>query len=141
VASLLTIVSLRQGGSGADSLVIGQALVAFYDSIFLVSQGFIPAINAPLLGSLLYQSRLVPRALPLLGFVGAALLITSCSASLFGLWDRVSTMAALSVFPIAIWEFGLGLCLTFNGFNTSPIASETYQSEQAERGNVRAVLG
>lgn len=140
VASILTIVSLRQDGAGTDALVTGQALIAFYDSMFLVSQGFIPAINALLLGSLLYQSRLVPRALPLLGFVGAVLLVTSGAASLFGVWDRVSTMAALSALPIAVWEFGLGLWLTFKGFNTSAITPEAVSLKQSEIDNVRVAL-
>jgi hypothetical protein len=140
VASILTIVSLRHDGVGPDALVTGQALIGFYDSMFLVSQGFIPAINALLLGSLLYQSRLVPRALPLLGFVGAVLLVTSGGATLFGLWDRVSTMAALSAMPIAVWEFGLGLWLTFKGFNASPLTSESANSERNESGRVRVAL-
>jgi hypothetical protein len=141
VASILAIVSLRHDGVGADALVTGQALIAFYDSMFLVSQGFIPAINALLLGSLLYQSRLVPRALPALGFVGAVLLVASGGATLFGLWDRVSTMAAVSALPIAVWEFGLGLWLTFKGFNDSPITSEIADAERSETGNVRVALG
>jgi hypothetical protein len=49
------VVTLRQAGAGADGLVAGQALVAFYDSIFVLGQGLIPAVNALLLGSLLYQ--------------------------------------------------------------------------------------
>ncbi|MDG4804360.1 DUF4386 domain-containing protein [Micromonospora sp. WMMD980] len=61
VASLLTIVGLRRAGAGADAPSIGQALVALYDSMLLLSQSLIPAVNALLLGSLLYQSRLVPR--------------------------------------------------------------------------------
>lgn len=140
VASILTMVSLRHDGAGTDALVTGQALIAFYDSMFLVSQGFIPAINALLLGSLLFQSRLVPRALPLLGFVGAVLLITSGGATLFGLWDRVSAMAGLSAMPIAVWEFGLGLWLTFKGFNASEITSESASAERSETGNVRVAL-
>ena len=56
VASLWTIVTLRQNGAGADAVLIGDALVAFYDRAFLVGQSFIPAINALLLGSLLYRS-------------------------------------------------------------------------------------
>ena len=75
VACLLAVVTLRQAGVGADASVTGQALVALYDMLFLVTQSFIPAVNAVLLGSLLYKSRLVPRVLPLLGFVGAALLV------------------------------------------------------------------
>ena len=62
VASLLTVVTLRQAGAGADGLVAGQALVAFYDRIFVLGQSLMPVMNALLLGSLLYQSRPVaPR--------------------------------------------------------------------------------
>src|SRR5947208_2851989 len=75
VACLLSVVTLRQAGAGADALVTGHALVALYDRTFLIGQSFIPAVNALLLGSLLYQSRLVPRVLPLLGFIGAPLLV------------------------------------------------------------------
>ena len=46
-------------------------LVAFYDSVFLLSQGFLPAVNALLLGTLLYQSRLVPRVLRSLLYAAA----------------------------------------------------------------------
>ena len=63
VVSLLSVVTLRQAGVGADGLLASQALVAFHDWIFLLGQGFLPAVNALLLGSLLYQSRLVPRVL------------------------------------------------------------------------------
>ena len=85
VACLLAIVSLRQAGAGAGALVIGQTLAVLYGRIFLLSQSFMPALNALLLGSLLYQSRLVPRGLPLLGFVGAALLVASDIGVLFNL--------------------------------------------------------
>jgi hypothetical protein len=60
VVSLLSIVTLRKDGAGADALVTGQALVAFHDWIFLLGQSFLPAVNALLLGTLLYGSRLVP---------------------------------------------------------------------------------
>src|ERR671936_1713872 len=71
VACLLSVVTLRQAGAGAAGLVTAQALVANYDRMFLLGQSFLPAVNALLLGSLLYQSRLVPRVLPLLAFIGA----------------------------------------------------------------------
>src|SRR5438477_6486621 len=84
VACLLTIVSLRQAGAGAGALVIGQTLAILYARIALLSQSLMPALNAVLLGSLLYQPRLVPRALPLLAFCGAALLILGDLGTLFG---------------------------------------------------------
>jgi Domain of unknown function (DUF4386) len=85
IASLLSVVTLRQAGVGAGALASGQALAAQYYWMFLFGQSFIPAVNAVLLGSLLYQSRLVPRALPVLGFIGAALLVAAWTGTLFGL--------------------------------------------------------
>jgi hypothetical protein len=123
VASLLTVVTLRQAGTGADGLVAGQALVAFYDRIFVLGQGLIPAVNALLLGTLLYQSRLVPRALPLLGLIGAGLLVASAAATVFGLLDRVSPVSGLLAIPIALWEFSLGIYLIVKGFKPSPITA------------------
>jgi Domain of unknown function (DUF4386) len=104
-------------------LVAGQTLAILYDRIFLLSQSFMPAVNDLLLGLLLYQSRLVPRILPLLAFIGAPLLIASWLAVLFGLWGPTSTPAALAALPVAVFEFSLGVYLIVNGFKPSPILS------------------
>ena len=123
VASLWTIVTLRQDGAGADALLMGDALVAFYDRAFLVGQSFIPAVNALLLGSLLYQSRLVPRVLPVLGFIGAVALVSYHAAALFGFTGETATvLAGIAVLPIATWEFGLGIYLVVKGFRSSAVA-------------------
>jgi hypothetical protein len=119
VACLLSLVSLRQAGAGPDALVTGHALVAMYDQTFLLGQSVLPAVNALLLGSLLYQSRLVPRALPLLGLIGAPLLVAGDIAVLFGLLDRTATPVLLLALPIALWEFSLGVWLVVKGFNVS----------------------
>jgi hypothetical protein len=104
-------------------LVTAQALVAMYNRTFLVGQSLMPVVNALLLGSLLYQSRLVPRVLPLLGFTGAALLVASDIGVLFSLWGQTSSVAALAALPIALWEFSLGVWLVVKGFQPSPILS------------------
>jgi hypothetical protein len=124
VAILLTVVTMRQVGAGADALVTGQALVALYDRTFLVGQGLLPAVNALLLGSLLYRSRLVPRVLPVLGFIGAPLLVASALATMFGLYDRVSPLSGIAALPIALWEFSLGVYLVVKGFRPSPITAD-----------------
>jgi hypothetical protein len=80
-------------------------------------------VNALLLGSLLYQSRLVPRILPLLGFIGAPLLAISFVATLFGFWTQVSPQSGLLTIPIAVWEFSLGVYLIVKGFKPSPITA------------------
>src|SRR2546425_7484119 len=123
VACLLSVVTLRQAGAGADALVIGHALVAMYDRMFLIGQSFIPAVNALLLGSLLYQSRLVPRVLPLLGFIGATLLVAGDIGVLFGLIGMHAPSTALAAIPIALWEFSLGVWLVVKGFTPSPITA------------------
>lgn len=123
VASILTLVALRRAGAEPDALVTGRTLVAFYDSVFLLSQALLPAVNALLLGSLLYQSRLVPRILPVLGLAGAPLLVASDLGTLFGAWDRLSPVAAVAALPIAVWEFSLGVYLVVKGFKPSPITA------------------
>ena len=67
VVSLLSIVTLRQdlaGTVGADASALvttGQSLVATRDWTFLLGPDLMAGINALLLGSLMYRSRLVPR--------------------------------------------------------------------------------
>jgi hypothetical protein len=123
IACLLSVVALRQAGAGADALVTGRALVALYDKTFVLGQNLMPAVNALLLGSLMYQSRLVPRILPLMGFIGAPLLIAAQTAVVFGLIGRVSPLVAIAALPIALWEFSLGIWLVAKGFNPSAIVS------------------
>ena len=139
VAFLLSVVTLRQAGAGAGALVTGQALVALYDRTFLVGQSFIPAVDDVLLGFLLYQSRLVPRVLPLLAFIGAALLVAADIAKLFDLVGPLSSQVTLAVLPIALFEFSLGVYLVVKGFKPSPIlSSDTRDASAAAATNAFA---
>ena len=122
IVSLMSIVALRRGGAGAAALVAGQSLAAQYQYTFFFAQSFIPALNGVLLGSLLYQSRLVPRWLPVLGLIGAVLLVALWFAVLVGAVTATSHVAAILTLPIAVWEFSLGVYLTFWGFKSSLIA-------------------
>src|ERR1700761_6952474 len=77
VVSLLSLVTLRQdlgGAAGANTAALvttGASHVAVYNWSFLLGQSLMPGINVLLLGSVLYRSRLVPRAIPLLGLIRA----------------------------------------------------------------------
>ncbi|GAA3870088.1 hypothetical protein GCM10022381_11660 [Leifsonia kafniensis] len=122
VVSLLSVVTLRRVGAGESAVVTGQALLAQYDAFFL-GQGLMPVVNALLLGSLLYKSRLVPRILPIVGFIGAPILLASLIATMFGVNDRTSALSALAALPIALWEFSLGVYLVVKGFKPSPITA------------------
>jgi hypothetical protein len=114
VASLLTVLNLRS--LGAEAQVVSRGLVIFYDRLFLISQSFIPAVNGLLLGTLLYQTRLVPRILPIIGIIGAFTLVAGDVAVLYGIIDQHAPIAGLSAVPIALWEFSLGIYLVFKGF-------------------------
>src|ERR1700689_4750734 len=128
VISLLSLVTLRQAAaSGADAaalVTVGASHVAVYNWTFLLSQSLMPGINAVLLGSLMYRSRLVPRVIPMLGLIGGPLLIIAVFATLFGQHSSLGGFAGLPVIPVAAWEFSLGLWLTFKGFRDSPITAE-----------------
>jgi hypothetical protein len=132
VVSLLALVTLRQdlgataGIADTAALVTtGAALTATYNWTFTVGQSLMPGFNALLLGTLLYRSGLVPRALPVLGLIGAPILITATVATMFGAVEQYSALGGLAALPIAVWEFSLGLYLTFKGFKASaPIMVE-----------------
>jgi hypothetical protein len=123
VAFLLSIVTLRQTGAGADALVTSHALATLYDRIFLLGQSFMPAVNDLLLGFLLYKSRLVPRALSMIGIVGGPVLVAGYLAVLFGLVGQHAPLAGLSALPVALFELSLGIWLVVKGFNPSAITS------------------
>jgi hypothetical protein len=129
VVSLLSLVTLRQdlggaAGTNAAALVTTAAShVAVYQWTFLLGQTLMPCINALLLGSLLYRSRLVPRVLPVMGLIGAPLLISAVIAKLFGGIDHYSAWSAIATLPVAAWELSLGVWLVVKGFRPSPITA------------------
>lgn len=119
VASLLTVLNLRS--LGAEAQVLSRGFVMLYDRLFLISQSFIPAVNALLLGTLLFQTRLVPRILPVIGIIGAFTLVAGDVAVLYGVYDQRAPIAGLSAVPIALWEFSLGIYLTVKGFKENAV--------------------
>jgi hypothetical protein len=129
VVSLLAVVTLRRdlaGTPGTDpaSLVTtGRALVAVRDWTFLLGPSLMPGINALLLGWLLYRSGLVPRVIPVLGLIGAPLLIASAVVALFRGNEPITALAAIATVPIFLWELSLGLWLVVKGFKASPITA------------------
>lgn len=127
VIAMLSVVTLRPdlaSTAAADQgalIATGAALVAIHDWAFLLGQGLIPAINALLLGWVLYRTSLVPRIIPAMGLAGAPLLVASWTAIMFGLWDQVSVPAAIAAAPIILWEFSLGIWLVTKGFRPQAI--------------------
>ena len=127
VVSLLSLLALRQdlgaaaGANTAALVTTAASHVAVYNWTFLLGQSLMPGINALLLGSLLYRSRLVPRIIPVVGLLGAPFLICTVIATLFGGMKLGSPEFA--AVPVAAWECSLGVWLVVKGFRPSPITA------------------
>jgi hypothetical protein len=126
--SLLSIVTLRSNLAGTDTAALmtaSRSLIAQHHWSFLLGPGMMPAINAMLLATVMYRFRLVPRAIPLIGLVGAPLLLVSSLTTMFGGFSQTSAAAFFLALPIATWEFSLGVYLTAKGIKQSPEAIDT----------------
>lgn len=121
VIALLALVTLR-AELGTPTPEAADVLAALHDGAFLVGPGLLPAVNAALFGSLLLRGRLVPRAIPLVGLIGAPLLAFSALATIAGLLDQVSPVAGLLALPIALWEFAIGVWLLARGVRIAPVS-------------------
>jgi Domain of unknown function (DUF4386) len=125
IMSLLSIVTLRQGG-GADHaslIATGRALVAVHDWTFLFGPGLAIGVNTTLLASLMYRSRLVPRGIATLGLIGGPLVFASSVAVLFGAYEQTSAIPAVAAVPVFAWEMSLAGWMVAKGFKRSPALS------------------
>ncbi len=135
IISLLSVATVRQdlgaaaGAEAAALVTTGRSLVALHNWTFVLGQSLMPGVNALVLGSLLYRSRLVPRVIPVLGLIGAPLLISAAIGILFGINEQVSVWSGIATLPIAVWEFSLGLWLIAKGFSAAAIAAEPAGTE------------
>lgn len=145
VLSLLSILTLRQqvaAGADGESLVpVASGLGALRYWATAIGANMAP-FNALMLGTALYQARLVPRPIPALGLVGAPILIVFVIGMILGVAHPGTPFHAVAVMPFFIWELALGLWLTFKGFNEhSAIGlAERARRLQAETSSPAAAL-
>jgi hypothetical protein len=134
--SILSIVTMQQPGATAAEasvlVTIQHAFVSVRDWSFALGTG-VPALNAALLGWLMYRSRLVPRAIPVLGLIGAPLFASWVVGYILGISDGGSAWHAIAVVPIFFWELSIGLWMTFKGFRKdAPLMVEAAESEDSQ---------
>ena len=122
VVSVVSIATLRStaatAADPASLLAVGTTLATLYKVAFVLGTG-IPALNALLLGWLMYRSRLVPTAIPVLGLIGAPLFTSWVVGYILGVTEGGTAWHAIGVAPIFFWELSLGLWMTLKGFNRS----------------------
>ena len=94
------------------SLRAGKSLVAVRNWTFVLGPGFIVGIgNGLILGYLMYQSRLVPRGMAILGLIGGPLICLSGIAVVMGIIERGSAAQSIATVPEFLWELSLGIYL------------------------------
>ncbi|MFN8519427.1 MAG: DUF4386 domain-containing protein [Chloroflexota bacterium] len=118
--SILALVTLREtGANAADATsftVVGQSLVAVRDWSFALGTA-VPALNALLLGSLLYRFLAAGAARhPGPGPRRRARVPSWVIGYVLGVTEDGTAWHAIGVAPIFIWELAVGLWMTLKGF-------------------------
>lgn len=126
IVAMLALNTLRLHAGDADEaslLVVGQSLVAIHDWTFNLGSGVVVGVgNGLILGWMLWRTRLVPRAMSVLGLIGGPTLLLAGIAIVFGLIEAGSTAQIIATIPEFFWELSLGLWLLVKGFNPTALA-------------------
>jgi Domain of unknown function (DUF4386) len=128
--SLLAVVTMREdlagttGPEAAAAVTVGQSLVAVHNWTFLFGPKLALGVNTVLLAYLMYRSRLVPRAIAVLGLVGGSLIFASGTAVLFGLYEDLSIPGLAAAAPVLAWELSVATWMIVKGFRPSPITAD-----------------
>ena len=132
---LLTVLTLRkqfEGGSPLDGSALqvsATELIAIHDWTFMLGPNFMLGLNTLMYTSVLFQTRLIPRPLAILGIVGALSVFTAAILELFGVITQMSTPGGILAAPVAIFEIAFAVYLIVRGFNPTALADlNSYQS-------------
>jgi len=129
VVSILSVVTLQQQFAGATGVqqqalgVTGESLVAMRQWTFLLGPGVMAGVNDLLLGYILYKSGLVGRVIPIIGLVGAPIILAGDTVTMLGGWGQTSSAGLLCALPVAVFEFSVGVYLTVKGFRPAALAA------------------
>jgi hypothetical protein len=138
LVSLLSLLTLRQefaGGAALDASslqIVGQSLLAVHAWAFILGPNFMLGINTLLYSSVLYQTKLVPRALATLGLVGALSIFVAALLELFGVIQQTAVFGIALAIPVAAYEMTLAIYLIVKGFKQSAFASKPAKTETNE---------
>jgi len=131
VISLLSLLSLSREFVNAGAPVAsyfqtsGALLLAVIDwGSLLLDLAWL--LSVPVFNYVLYQSKLIPRWLSVLGLIGGALWLATWPIRMFGL---SSPMIEIFALPIAAQEMILAVWLIVKGFNSSAIAPPSAKTE------------
>lgn len=103
------------------SLLVEQSSLAFQIAMIALGLGSLPFCY------LLYRSKLIPRAISVLGLIGYSALLIGGLLELLGL-----NLLMIQYAPGALFELIFPIWLIVKGFNSSPIVSEPDKTDMNE---------
>ncbi len=126
----LSMITLSQGylaAGGADAAyyqATGSLIQSGGHWAFLLSVAIVFPLGALMLYTMLYTSKLVPRAISGWGFIAAALLLVGSVLAMFDVFAGVSQsiLELILTIPIAAQEMVLALWLIVKGFSEPTVA-------------------
>jgi hypothetical protein len=123
IICLLTIVTLNQEATKNTESILtaSKLLVAIHNWTFLFGPNFALGPSTLLTSYLLYQSKLVPRVIAILGLIGGPLIFASATLVLFGFFPQISVWGTIFALPVFAYEMSLAIWLIVKGFNVSSI--------------------
>lgn len=137
-ASVIVAGSLPMLASVLDPSVAEGSAEAVHAAAFLLGQGLVISVNTIVLGWLLWDSRLVPRALAALGVAGGAIVLTSNAAQLAGVIPLNGALAGAAAVPIFAFEVWLAVLLIVTGLRPRGAANRSSDISIPRAGEARA---
>jgi hypothetical protein len=138
LVSLLSLLTLHQefaSGVALDASSLqtsGKLLLAIHAWTLMLGPNFMLGINSLMCSYLLYQTKLVPRTIAVIGLVGAVSIFVAALLEMFGVILQTSVWGAVLAIPVASYEMILAVWLIVKGFNISAIVSGSKKTETNE---------
>jgi hypothetical protein len=127
IVALMALNTLRLHAGSADEgtlVAAAQSLVAIHDWTFRLGPGVVVGVgNGLVLGYMMWTTRLVPRALSVLGLIGGPALLAAGVAIIFGFIEIGSSLQIVATIPEFLWELALGIWLLVKGFYPPAVAA------------------
>ena len=129
IIGLLSIISLSQEfgtavtPNASSYLTAGKLLVTLHNWTFLLGPNLALGSSTLMMSYFLYDSKLVPRFISVMGLVGGTLILVYALLVMFGVFLQDSTWGAILGIPVFAYEMSLAVWLIVKGFNSSVVYS------------------
>ena len=129
IIGLLSIITLSQEyrtavtPNASSYITAGKLLVTLHNWTFMLGPNLALGSSTLMMSYFLYDSKLVPRVISILGLAGGFLILVCALLVMFGVFLQVSEWGAILAIPVFAYEMSLAVWLIVKGFNSSLVYS------------------